>query len=133
MKRYSTILIFMLIVQYSFSQTTDDKIVGTWKGTSLCQVKNSPCHDEVAIYHAVKAAAPGTYTFQMNKIVNGVEEEMGVTDFILDKSGQVLIGKTENRQKKVGIWEFRIKDGHISGTLTVEGNLLYRKIEVTKQ
>jgi len=60
-----------------------DPIAGTWKGTSLCQVKDSPCHDEIAIYHAVKAEG-NNYRFQMNKMVNGKEVEMGETVFAYD-------------------------------------------------
>jgi len=29
-------------------------IEGVWKGTSLCQIKDSPCHDETVVYHISK-------------------------------------------------------------------------------
>jgi hypothetical protein len=49
-----------------------DNMNGNWKGTSICQVKNSPCHDETAIYHAVNTEGK-TYRFQMNKMAGNKE------------------------------------------------------------
>ncbi|HYK45069.1 MAG TPA: hypothetical protein VEV83_07870, partial [Parafilimonas sp.] len=57
-------------------QTTTDKIEGVWKGTSLCQVKPSACHDESVVYHISKKSA-NLYTIQANKIVNDAEVDMG--------------------------------------------------------
>lgn len=116
-----------------YSQSAGDSITGVWKGTSLCQVKNSPCHDETAVYHISPSGKPGVYKMQMNKIVNGAEEEMGVTDFVYDRSKHSLTGITKDRQQREGVWKFIVKGGHISGTLVIDGNTLYRKIEVTKQ
>lgn len=67
-----------------FFKNQQDNISGTWKGTSIYQVKDSPCHDEITIYHAVKAEG-NTYRFQMNKMVNGKEVEMGETIFTMIK------------------------------------------------
>jgi hypothetical protein len=51
-------VIFCLAVHFSDAQTGASKIdtllIGTWKGTSICQVKNSPCHDEVVVYRISK-------------------------------------------------------------------------------
>jgi len=69
----------------------------------------------------------------MNKIVNDAEEEMGVLDFYYDKSKQALTGTTKDRQQREGNWRFVIKDNQITGTLILEGNILYRKIEVSKK
>ena len=106
-----------------------DPIAGTWKGTSLCQVKDSPCHDETAIYHAVKAEG-NTYRFQMNKMVNGKEEEMGETMFTYDTNKKTLDGVTISPKGK-GLWHFVVKGNTMYGTLTVE-NILYRVIDLHK-
>jgi len=45
-----------------------NKIEGTWKGTSLCQQKQSACHDENVLYHISKKAV-NLYTMQARKIV----------------------------------------------------------------
>ena len=107
-----------------------DNVVGTWKGTSICQVKDSPCHDELAIYHAVKAEG-NTYRFQMNKMVNGKEVEMGETVFTYDKNSKTLDGVTTSAKKK-GLWHFVVKDDTMLGTLTVDNNVLYRVIDLHK-
>jgi len=69
----------------SARQAGKDNIEGIWKGTSLCQVKSSPCHDENVVYHISRATNGKTYTIQMNKIVNGAEEEMGASDAVYDE------------------------------------------------
>lgn len=131
MKLYSSlaaILVPSLLLIRGANQ--QDDVVGTWKGTSICQVKDSPCHDEIAIYHAVKAEG-NTYRFQMNKMVNGKEVEMGETMFIYDKNSKTLDGVTTSTKRK-GLWHFVVKDDTMLGTLTVDNNVLYRVIDLHK-
>jgi len=123
------VVLFLLSLLSIGYKNQQDSISGTWKGTSICQVKDSPCHDEIAIYHAVKAEG-NTYRFQMNKIVNGKEEEMGETVFTYDKNKQTLDGVTTSAKGK-GLWHFVVKSNTIHGTLTVE-NVLYRLIDLHK-
>jgi hypothetical protein len=118
------------------SQTTTntaDSITGIWKGTSLCEQKNGPCHDENVVYHISKAAAENTYTVLANKIINGEEEEMGTLNCIYNKPKQTLTCKMKDRQQREGVWEFIIKGNRMSGTLILNGSTLFRRIEVTKQ
>src|ERR1051326_3433078 len=89
---YPKLLLLLLIIcscSNSFSQT-DTALVGTWKGTSLCQVKNSPCHDEFAVYHVLKTDNPALFRFVMNKMVNGKEEDMGIIDFTYSPKTQTF-------------------------------------------
>ena len=113
-------------------RSTKDTIEGTWKGTSLCQVKTSPCHDENAIYHISKAANGKTYTMQMNKIVNGVEEEMGSSDGVYDETKHTLTTITKDRQGRAAVWLFKIEGKQMHGTLTIDEKVLYRVIEVRR-
>jgi hypothetical protein len=140
MKSILSILIAAMLIiagNSCASQTTktntNDSIIGIWKGTSLCEQKNGPCHDEKIVYHITKSTAENTYTVLANKIVNGAEEEMGTLDFAYDKSKQTLTCKMKDRQDREGLWEFKIKGKQMSGTLVINGNTLFRKIEVTKQ
>jgi hypothetical protein len=129
-----TVLAFLLLINHSCSsQTTNDNIVGTWKGTSLCQVKNSPCHDESVVCHIIKSTKPGVYTVQMNKIVNNAEEEMGALDFSYDKTNQTLTCTMKDRQQRESTWKFIINNNRIAGTLIHDGNVLYRKVEISKE
>lgn len=110
-----------------------DSLEGTWKGTSLCQVKTSPCHDENAVYHITKGLETNTYHIQMNKMVNGIEEEMGPLDCVFDAQKKTLRGITKDRQAREGVWLFRVDGTTLHGSLTIDGNTLYRLIEVKKQ
>jgi hypothetical protein len=105
----------------------DTLITGTWKGTSICQKKDSPCHDEIAIYHLAKTNKPGVYKFVMNKMVNGVEEDMGVLDYSYDVSTKTLTYIDEGRK---AVWKFKASGKTMDGTLYVKGEL-YRIIKLT--
>jgi hypothetical protein len=109
------------------SAKTDTLLIGTWKGTSICQVKNSPCHDETVVYYISKKTGVDTFYVNASKIVNGVEEEMGIIPFIYNTKTNQLISTAYN-----GIWTFNIEIGKIEGTLLSRG-ALYRKIKVYKQ
>jgi hypothetical protein len=51
--------------------------VGVWKGDSVCQIKDSPCHDEASVYYVSKGAESSSFQMKMNKMVDGKEETMG--------------------------------------------------------
>ena len=71
-------------------------------------------------------------SFQMNKMVNGKEVEMGETMFTYDKNGKTLDGVTTSAKRK-GLWHFVVKDDTMLGTLTVDNNVLYRVIDLHKE
>ncbi|MBS1530596.1 MAG: hypothetical protein JSU01_09835 [Bacteroidetes bacterium] len=108
-----------------------DPLVGTWKGSSLCQVKDSPCHDEAAVYHATKLT-PTTYRFQMNKMVDGKEVEMGPLVFTWNEKLKTLTG-TNKSSRGTGIWLFHLDGSKMHGTLTIDGGTLFRVIELQKE
>ena len=113
-------------------ETTADKIEGIWKGTSLCQVKQSDCHDENVVYHISKRAA-NLYTIQANKIVNGAEEDMGTFDSVVyDETKQTLRFIMKDKQERSNVWLFRIEGMQIHGTLTINENTLFRIVELKK-
>jgi len=105
---------------------TIDSLAGVWKGTSLCQVKNSPCHDEIVVYHIAKGNTPDSCIVQANKIVNGVEEDMGTLLFKLDRANDELISSSYNSK-----WVFKLKNGKLEGTLIHDSNL-FRIIQLSK-
>jgi len=128
MPRHTIFAIALLLSSATFAQNTED-ITGTWKGISICQQKNSPCHDEIAAYHAEKTTVPGQYRFVMNKIVNGVEEEMGVTMFSFDGKKQAYISTDTVRN---AVWQFTARGNNMDGTLMYQ-NKLYRIIKLVKE
>jgi len=122
-------LILCLVSKSNQGQTSaikiDTLLTGTWRGTSICQVKNSPCHDETVVYHISKNSALDTFYVNASKIVNGVEEEMGILPFIYNEK------KNQFFSTAYGIWTFNVEGTKLEGTLFVRGEL-YRKITVSK-
>jgi hypothetical protein len=119
-------------VACSAQPSTKDSVEGIWKGTSLCQVKPSACHDENVVYHISRSAIAGTYTIQGSKIVNGVEEEMGVFDFVYDATKHTLTATMNDNQGRASIWLFKIDGTQMHGTLTQDNKTLFRIIELKK-
>src|SRR5213083_1222295 len=95
--------IFCLAINSSQAQNSlakvDTLLVGTWKGTSICQVKNSPCHDETVVYHISKNTGVDTFYINASKIVNGAEEEMGIVPCVYNKKTNQLISTADK-----GVW-----------------------------
>jgi hypothetical protein len=129
-----TIFLLSAVMQYLHGyaqQTTANKIEGIWKGTSLCQVKQSACHDENVAYHISKKSA-ALYTIQANKIVNGVEEDMGVFDAVYDDTKQTLSFTMKDNQGRSAVWLFIIDGMQMHGTLTIDEKTLFRIVELKK-
>ena len=113
-------------------QTAAGKIEGIWKGTSLCQVKPSACHDENVVYHISKKSAT-VYTIQASKIVNGAEDDMGTFDSVVyDETKQTLTFTMKDKQGRNSVWLFRIDGMEMHGTLTINENTLFRVVELKK-
>ncbi len=120
--------LLLFLSQGASAQLPDTTLPGVWKGTSICQIRNSPCHDEVVVYHISKGKKANEYTVFANKIVNGVEEEMGTISYILDEQQMELTGS----YSKDDIWKLRLKGDKLEGTLHYKG-VLYRVINIQKQ
>jgi hypothetical protein len=104
-------------------------IEGIWKGTSLCQLKNSPCHDETVVYHIAKDSSGNSYQVIANKIVDGKEDYMGTINFTYNAAQKAFVSVDGLGSAK---WEFKITGNTMKGTLTYKGEL-YRLIDVKKE
>lgn len=123
----------MIAAAVLLAAATADPVAGTWEGTSLCQVKPSPCHDEHVIYR-IKTTGPGRYTIDAYKVVAGQEQFMGSLDMLLDPSGHELAGSNRDRTGVIHPWLFSIQGNHMSGkALSSPGGRAFRLIEVTKR
>lgn len=123
------LLISMVMPQFAQSQQksiSDTTIVGIWKGTSICQIQNSPCHDEIVVYYISKAKGKDRFSISASKIVNGKEEDMGVLECVLNRSDSKLISNSYN-----SLWTFVISGNNLDGTL-IHKEQLYRKIKLQK-
>src|SRR5215217_8075899 len=103
----------------------DTLLTGTWRGTSICQIKNSPCNDETVVYYISKNKGVDSFFINASKIVNGEEVEMGILPFVLNKKTNQLTSTA------YGNWTFNIEGAKLEGTLVLRGDL-YRKIIVYK-
>lgn len=129
MKAFIAAFILFIIVCPANAQKTisDSSIPGVWKGTSLCQVKSSPCHDEMVVYYISKVNGLDSFNIEANKIVNGKEEEMGVIGCKWDRENNKLLSTAFNGQ-----WTFYFKNDNLDGTLYYKGDF-YRIIKLKKQ
>lgn len=128
--KYAGFLLLLLSLT-GYSQDTPS-IVATWKGTSLCQIPTSPCKNENVVCHITSGSTKDSFVIQMNKIVNGKEEEMGPLNVAYVGETKSFNGKTTDRQKREDIWTFKLQDNRLEGTLMVAGKL-YRIISVKKE
>ena len=112
--------------------TSPDPLVGRWEGTSLCQVKPSACRDEHAVYH-ISRLSPATYRWVMNKMVGGVEQEMGTIDFAFDPAKGDSVGYNRDRAGNRHRWMFHVRGQHMSGRLDTADGKLFRLIELDKR
>jgi hypothetical protein len=131
MKQILLLVLMIELFQAQAQNATKDTsaVAGVWKGTSICQVKSSPCHDEVVVYHISTGAKSNEYSIVMNKIVNGAEEDMAVIPATYDVKSRKLTGIMKNYPA----WNFTVKGRVMDGTLLLQDGTLYRLIHVEKQ
>src|SRR6516162_626752 len=96
---------------------TDTLFYGTWKGTSICQIKGSPCHDESVVYHIGKSGKENLIEIKANKIVNGAEEGMGTIEFRYDPATKEIVSVS----LPDAIWKLKKTNNSMSGTLMYKG------------
>ena len=122
----SILLLFILTFGKS---ATAQFFEGIWKGRSICQIKSSPCHDEIVVYYVSKDSNGKSYEMIANKIVNGKEDSMGAISFIYDAQKTVFVSVDSVRNAR---WEFKVTGNTMKGTLMYKGDL-YRIIDVKKE
>lgn len=133
MKSFCMVTLLLPIIKTN-GQTTketpamDSLFYGVWKGTSICKVKNSPCHDETVVYYISKSTKNGIIEVKANKIVNGAEEEMGKIQFQYDAKTEQIISIPQPGS----VWKFKRKKNSLEGTLYHKDEL-YRIINLVKQ
>ena len=109
---------------FSAAQLSD--LVGDWSGTSLCQVRPSPCHDEQVVYHISKPHEHKV-TIQADKIVEGKLVTMGVSEWTYDNSSGTLAWEMPR-----GTWKLVVDADTMDGTLIVPENVLFRKVHLKR-
>jgi hypothetical protein len=119
----------MLALVLLIAAAPPDPVAGRWEGTSLCQVKPSPCHDEHVIYR-IAATQPRHYRIDGYKLVAGKEDFMGTINVTL--SGAELDGPVISGGKSHGGLHMILKGTHLSGRMTQTDGTLFRLIELDR-
>jgi len=101
-------------------------LVGNWSGTSLCQVKPSPCHDENVVFR-FSNPHEDKVTVQADKIVDGKAVTMGSGEWAYDQSTGTLIWHIPR-----GNWKLIVDGNTMNGILTVPDNVVFRKIHLQR-
>jgi hypothetical protein len=107
--------------------THDPPPVGTWRGTSLCLVRPSPCNDEVVVYRITRVGAGDSLSMDARKIVNGKEEEMGVLGCAVAGASGQLTCAIRN-----GVWHFTVRGDSLTGELRLPDNTKFRQIRTAR-
>ena len=108
-------------------EDVDSRIVGTWRGNSVCLVKGSACHDEQNVYRFSKLAGrSGTFSVTASKVVGGREIVMGRGDWTYNAQKHLLECKTPDIRMTV--------DGaRMKGDLKLPDGTAYRRISLKKE
>jgi hypothetical protein len=101
--------------------------VGVWRGTSLCLVRPSPCHDEVVVYRIARSSAGDSVSLDARKIVNAREEEMGVLACGLTAQGSSITCTMRN-----GVWHFTIRRDSLVGELRLPDHTKFRDVRAAR-
>ncbi len=111
------------------TQSSQTQIAGVWRGNSTCMVKDSPCHDELNVYHFSEATGKaGFFSVTASRVVNGQEIVMGTIEFKYDANKHTLQG-----ENAAGTFLFTIDGAKMEGSLTLRDKTLYRRIHLTRQ
>lgn len=125
----TTILAYTLVLFHVAAHAQSSAVVaGTWEGTSLCTVPNSPCHNEHVVYHIKPDPKDATrFSIDADKIVNGQEDFMGTLSCVFTAAKSELYCDT------AGDWRFTISGDKMVGTLHLKDGTLYRNVDVTRK
>lgn len=100
--------------------------VGTWRGTSLCLVRPSPCHDEIVVYRITPMKAADSVALDARKIVRGQEEEMGVLGC------RVAPGSRLTCAIPRGVWRFSVHNDSLTGELRLLDDTRFREVRTVR-
>ena len=101
--------------------------VGVWRGTSLCLVRPSSCHDEVVVYRISRANAIDSLTMDARRIVNAREEEMGALGCRLAAQEASFACAIPN-----GVWRFTVRRDSLVGELRLSDSTKFRDVRAAR-
>jgi hypothetical protein len=112
------------------------ELAGVWRGTSTCVDKERwpSCNDETVVYRMRRSPKRAdAVELTANKIVNGEEVTMGVSDLTWDAKARVWTWEFQNARVH-GLWSFSLDGDRLHGTLSdLPTKRLVRRVEVKKE
>ncbi len=106
-----------------------NEFAGTWRGTSKCVVRPSSCNDEDSVYRiAAVPKASDRFTVSANKIVDGREVEIGITECAIVRSDRALRCALPNGASV----QFTVTGDAIDGRFHLADGTLWRRISLTR-
>jgi hypothetical protein len=106
----------------------DSRLLGDWRGQSICVVRESACHDEDSVYQVSKLPEKsGWFSIKLDKIVNGKPVTMGTMDSGYDSAKQSLTCEFPR-----GVMRFIVNANRMEGTMTLPDGTLWRKLSLKK-
>jgi hypothetical protein len=122
------ILLFVANILYPSGASGDDSsFAGVSKGDSVCQIKDSPCHDETSVYYVSRGADPDNFQMKMNKVVDGKEETMGTVNRRAAADAALYVCRLND----VSTWTWRLSKDVLDGELRYRGQR-NRKIHLVR-
>ena len=103
------------------------KVEGVWRGTSLCLVQPSACHDETVVYHIARMNSADSVSIDANKIVDGREENMGTLTCHFAAPSAQLTCKFPR-----GVWLFTVRGDSLIGELKLPDNTKFRDVRAAR-
>lgn len=104
--------------------------IGTWRGTSICLVRNSPCHDESTVYRITRAGGGDSVAVDALKIVGGQEESMGVLACGVTAPDMATV--VVRCAMRNGVWSFRVRGDSLVGELRLPDGSKFRDVRATR-
>lgn len=108
-------------------QATGVTPLGVWRGTSLCLVHPSPCHDEIVVYRIAPMKAPDSVSVDARKIVRDEEQEMGVLSCRVIQQGTQVTCLIPH-----GTWYFRVRRDSLVGELLLPNKTKFRDVRTAR-
>jgi hypothetical protein len=124
---YVATIISCVLARYLPAQAARLDPIGTWRGTSLCLVRPSACHDESVVYRITRTTARDSLTMDARKIVNATEVEVGVLGCRFDAPSARLTCTMPN-----GVWRFTIRGDRLVGELQLPDGKRFRDVRTAR-
>lgn len=110
-----------------------ERVLGTWRGVSVCTGTRPACKDERVRYHIARAPdGPWEVIQTAEKLVGASWDTMGVLEMKYDATRGTLMRELQTRNGKL-LWRLRVVGDRMEGTLvSLPDSALDRVVEVAR-